>query len=360
MESKLVAKFSGHNYLRQRLVMATLAGRALRVDQIRAQADSPGLVDYEISFLRLLEKVTNGSVIEIGYTGTSFLYRPGLLAGGKVFHDCPTSRAVGYFLEAMVALAPFCKKPLNLRLTGITSDNVDMSVDTIRTVSLVQLTSFGIPEDVELKIVKRGSAPQGGGEVHFSCPVVHTLTPVLLVDEGRIKRIRGIVHATRVSPEMPNRVVTAARAYINRYIPDIYLYTDLFKGADSGKSPGYGASLVAETTTGARLCAELCAQPGQTPEEVGALVAKQLLHEIQKGGYFDTNHQWLPLLLMTLCPEDVSKIRLGRLSEFTIQYLRDIREMFNTTFKIKPDPETKTVLLTCIGSGYSNVNKKRT
>ena len=51
--------------------------------------------DYEASFLRLLEKLTNGSRIDISYTGTTVAFRPGVLVGGKVEHDCGTSRAVG-------------------------------------------------------------------------------------------------------------------------------------------------------------------------------------------------------------------------------------------------------------------------
>ncbi|KAJ1967972.1 hypothetical protein H4R35_001591 [Dimargaris xerosporica] len=356
-----VVKFEGHGSLRQRLVMATLGNKILRVDKIRPASDTPGLKDYEASFLRLLEKLTNGSVLEISYTGTSIAYKPGTLMGGKVRHECPTSRSVGYFLEAVLALAPFCKQPLALTLTGVTANNIDLSVDTIRTVTLMHLRHFGVEADgIELKVVKRGSMPNGGGEVFFRCPVVNSLTPVMLTDEGRIKRIRGIVYSTRVSPDLPNRTMSSIRSVINRYIPDIYLYTDAFKGAEAGKSPGYGASLVAESTTGVLLSAELTAESGATPEDVGQGVAKRLLSEIRKGGNFDSAHQWLPLLFMVVNSEDVSKIRLGRLTDFTIQYLRDLRKVFGVMFKIKPDPENKTVLLTTVGIGYTNVNKKRT
>jgi RNA 3'-terminal phosphate cyclase-like protein len=85
-------------------------------------------LDYEISFLRLLDKITNGSVIEISHTGTSVVYRPGVIIGGTIEHDCPNSRAIGYFLEGIVALAPFAKSNLNCLFKGITNDNVDPSV----------------------------------------------------------------------------------------------------------------------------------------------------------------------------------------------------------------------------------------
>jgi RNA 3'-terminal phosphate cyclase-like protein len=95
--------------------------------------------------LRLIEKVTNGSAIEISYTGkhvvnlsvvlllrsaigTSVLVKPGIISGGSVTHECPLSRSIGYFLEPLVAIAPFSKKALDLTLKGITSDEKDLSV----------------------------------------------------------------------------------------------------------------------------------------------------------------------------------------------------------------------------------------
>ena len=60
--------------------------------------------------------------------GTAFLLKPGVLTGGRVEHDCSLMRSVGYYLEPILMLAPFCKKPLELTLRGVTSDSLDLSV----------------------------------------------------------------------------------------------------------------------------------------------------------------------------------------------------------------------------------------
>ena len=62
-------RFKGSQNFRQRLLFATLSGRPLRIDEIRADDSNPGLRDFEASFLRLLEKLTNGCVVEINETG---------------------------------------------------------------------------------------------------------------------------------------------------------------------------------------------------------------------------------------------------------------------------------------------------
>jgi hypothetical protein len=45
-----------------------------------------------------------------------------------------------------------------------------------------------------LQIVKRGAAPEGGGEVTFNCPCRQKLRPLKFIDPGKIKRIRGMAY----------------------------------------------------------------------------------------------------------------------------------------------------------------------
>lgn len=59
-------------------------------------------------------------------------------------------------------------------IAGITNDSKDPSVDTFRLTTLKMLKLFGVPEEgLELKIDSRGVAPNGGGEVILSVPIVH-------------------------------------------------------------------------------------------------------------------------------------------------------------------------------------------
>ncbi|KAL9715330.1 hypothetical protein Ac2012v2_001993 [Leucoagaricus gongylophorus] len=353
--------FNGHQHLRQRLVLSILSGKHVKVDKIRPEDKNPGLRDYEVSLLRLLERVTNGTVIEISVTGTALLLRPGIISGGAVVHDCPLSRSVGYFLEPIIMLAPFSKKPLNLTLTGVTTDENDLSVDLLRTVTLPHLQPFGISDGLELRIKKRGALPGGGGEVQFLCPVMKQVKTLNFVEPGKIKRIRGVSHAVRVNPQFSNRMIEASRSILNRYIPDIYLYSDVYKGEESGKSPGYALSLLAESTTGAIHCSEAISRAGGVPEDVGLEAARALLSEIHRGGCVDQRHQTLVLLMMVLGSEDVGKCRMSEPTAKTIQFLRDVRSFFGTSFKVVPadssDPDNVQLLYSCYGTGYVNANR---
>jgi len=133
-------------------------------------------------------------------------------------------------------------------------------------------------------------------------------------------------------------MVEAARSVLNRYIPDIYLYTDVYKGEDSGKyvfslsrcretaltrdrSPGYGLTLVSQSTTSALHSSECLSSPSaspaqRTPEDIALHAARLLLEEISRGGCVDGKHQWLVMLLMVLGKEDVGKCLMGDLTPY--------------------------------------------
>lgn len=358
-------KFKGSQFFRQRIVYATLAGKSIRIDSIREDSENPGLQDYEANFLRLLERITNGCNVEINETGTSLRYKPGIISGGRsLVHDCGASRGLGYFIEPIICLALFGKKPLTITLTGITNDALDPCVDTFRTVTLPLLKLVGIEEGLELRVNKRGAPPTGGGEVFLTVPVVKQLKPVHLTDTGLIKRIRGVAYSTRVSPQNSNRMVDASRGVFNALLPDVYIFTDHASGAQGGTSPGFGACLVAETTTGCLLSAECAAEctTGEpaVPEDVGVSAAHQLLAEIASGGVVDSSHQGLLLFLAAVGPEEVSKIRLGRLSPNAILTLRHLQTIFGVTFNLKAEPETGTVLCSTVGANLCNIARATT
>ncbi|GME98289.1 unnamed protein product [Ambrosiozyma monospora] len=141
-KSKMIT-FHGHENFRHRLILATLSGKAIRIDKIRSNDMNPGIREYEKDFLRLLDNVTNGSVIEISMTGTTVIYRPGLIIGGNFTHTCQSSKPCGYFIEPMLYLAPFSKKKFSILFKGLTASKTDAGLEYIKWGLLPVLEKFG-------------------------------------------------------------------------------------------------------------------------------------------------------------------------------------------------------------------------
>ena len=385
MPGKTLKFDDGAVQFRQRLVVSILSNRPVLIRNIRSDdLDQPGLRDYEASFLRLLDRMTNGSNVEINATGTQLRFKPGVLLGGDLEHACPipekddvesthNARGVGWFLEGILPLAMFGKEHLYLTLTGITDGTCDMdpSPDYLQKSILPILAHFGvgIHEDEAappyIKVTKRGASPGGGGCVEFYCPIVKELLPLDLLDPGKFKRVRGNAITCKVPPSSAARVAHSAKGLLHRLLPDVWIHTDAHSSKTCGPSPGLGFIVSAESTTGVVMTAECCMDPHQPrgqelPEDIGIRGAAMLLEEIRRGGCADTSAQSIILMLMCLGPEDVARIRLGTLSQYSIASLRLFKEALDVEFKIVADHESKTVLLSCLGNGYRNMAKAST
>ncbi|KAK7678814.1 rRNA-processing endoribonuclease [Cerrena zonata] len=360
--------FEGHRNLRLRLVLATLAGIPIKISKIRSNDMNPGLKDYEISFLRLLEAVTNDSRIEISYTGTSVIFRPGIIIGGQLTHNCPVSKPVGYFIEPMLYLAPFSKKKFSIVFKGLTASDKtrDAGVESIKWGLLPIMEKFGVRE-VSLHILKRGSPPLGGGEVHLLC---NSLIPQPItmhaLENPKISAIRGVAYCTRVSPSMVNRIIDSARNVLRPTGVEVNITADVWRGENSGKSPGFGVTLVAELKKGWRILAEGVGSPGSLPEDLGERVAYELLEELSKSVAIGRNQLQLCLAFMTIGKEDIGRLKVHKdqIDDNFIHILRDIKQVFGTEAFLKdganePIPcEEDFMTVSLKGIGFTSASKK--
>ncbi|KMT07175.1 hypothetical protein BVRB_6g155000 [Beta vulgaris subsp. vulgaris] len=364
----------GSENLKGRLLLSTLSSTPIVIDDIRSTDINPGLRRYEVSLLRLIQKVCDNCSIIINETGTKLTYKPGIVMGGKYLeHDCGLSRSIAYFLEVLIVLGLFAKNPLQITLKGITNNSKDPSVDTFQLTTFNILKRFGVSsQGLALKIESRGVPPMGGGQVVLSIPILHTsLTAVNWIDEGMVMRIRGVSFSTRVSSKS-EALICSARGIFNNFLPDVRIFIDHKAGAQAGNSPGFGVSLVAETTSGCCISVDTAVhrpheeETGETEvevclrsaEDVGVDIASALLGEIEQGGVVDSTHQGLLFILCALCPQDVSKIRVGKLSPYGIEILRLVNDFLGVKFDIKRDPSTGTTMLKCVGCGLKNLSRK--
>jgi len=95
-----------------------------------------------------------------------------------------------------------------------------------------------------------------------------------------------------------------------------FVHFMLTRTAPHNRSPGYGLTLVAQSSTSTAHSAE-CLNTGgavSTPEDIALQAARSLLEEIQRGGCVDSKHQWLVMLLMVLGKEDVGRCLMGDLT----------------------------------------------
>ncbi|KAI1333437.1 RNA-3'-phosphate cyclase family protein [Xylariaceae sp. FL0255] len=395
-------KLTGHENFTQRLVLSTLTGRPLHISKIRPNSPtSPGLAPHEVSFLRLLEAVTNGSSMQISYTGTTITYQPGLITGAVpgygtsdgdlLQHNIPATctRGITYFLLPLCILAPFSKAHMNVRFSGpgvITSatETGDLSIDSFRTAILPIYQLFGIPAlRIEVRVLQRSCTGQRGNggagivELRFGSQVRLPKTLHLHRNPGRIKRIRGVAYATGVSASNNARMIHSAREILNTFCSDIHVAAQYDQaplvadpadkaGGKKRMGIGFGLSLVAESNVpGVIFSADMVvpSKGGVVPEEIGKLCAYQLLESINAGGCVSRAAAGTILTLMAMGSEDVGRLRLGRDiigSEEVIELARDLKKFGASTWGIRDidEEETDDIIVSIKGTGMGNVSRK--
>ena len=98
-------------------------------------------------------------------------------------------------------------------------------------------------------------------------------------------------------------------------------------------------SLTAETTTGVILTKDFNfgnSKQFTLPEELGARAAYGMLDEVFGGGCIDSTNQSFALLLMAVSTGDnISALKLGRITQQSIALLRNLKSFFNVNFKIE-------------------------
>ena len=98
-------------------------------------------------------------------------------------------------------------------------------------------------------------------------------------------------------------------------------------------------SLTAETTTGVILTKDFNfgnSKQFTLPVELGARAAYGMLDEVFGGGCIDSTNQSFALLLMAVSTGDnISALKLGRITQQSIALLRNLKSFFNVNFKIE-------------------------
>ena len=143
-------------------------------------------------------------------------------------HECDLERNVTYYLELICVLGVFGKTEMAVTLHGNTDDLKDQSVDSFSRAFNFMMDQCNAPT-ANIKVVKRGFAPLGGGVVTMRQMYARKVDALTLTEEGKVKRVRGWVTSAKVSPQLTTRVVDKVREVFNDYIPDVWIHTDHFK-----------------------------------------------------------------------------------------------------------------------------------
>lgn len=224
----------GGQIVRTALALSALTQLPFRITNIRAGRDVPGLKAQHVTCVRALETLC-GAVAEGAELGSRELtFYPKPIKGGAFELDIGTAGSITLLLQSVLLPALFANKPSRITVIGGTDVDWAMPVDYFTEILVPHLKQWC--EKLEVKVLKRGYYPAGGGKVEiFIKPRIKRsdfetfdafieelhgiIKPFALLEQGYILAIRGVSHCSKEleREQVATRQAHAAQAVLSRF-----------------------------------------------------------------------------------------------------------------------------------------------
>lgn len=272
-------QLQGPQNFRLRLAFSLLTSTPIQISDIRTKEVNVGLNQSEISFLKLVDQITNGTKVKISETGTSVAFHPGTITnnyGEEFLFQSDPSRCVSYYLEGLLPIALYGKETLRCKLAGATNGSMDLSADCFKTLASSIVGRLVVGDSLELEISQRSFAQQTTGLVKFKCPIVKFLEPFEWVNPGVVKKIGGNVFTSNC----PNakKLINETRVILNDFLNEVWIGEN--KHNAKGLTPGFAISLWGVTTEGFCYGSDLACHGQADDGDLADRCCRKLLEEI--------------------------------------------------------------------------------
>lgn len=275
----------GGQLLRTVLSLAAITRTPVRVVNVRARRDKPGLAPQHLAAVRAVGAICGASVQGAALRSTELSFSPGTTRGGEYRFDIGTAGSVTLVLQALLPAMAASAERFHTIVTGGTDVRAAPPVDYLREVLLALLARMGL--QVRLEVRRRGYYPRGGGEVELECRAARPRA-LSLATPAEFRRVRGIAHVANLPEHIATRMRSAA---LDAFGPVPGVDTEI-STAVLGRAAaiGPGGAIVAWAHTGQSvLGAGRVAERGVRAEALGGAVGAELRQDGAAGVTLDVH-----------------------------------------------------------------------
>lgn len=271
----------GGQLTRMACALAALTQTPLRLINVRARRDPPGLAPQHLAAVKAVATLCGAATEGLTLRAQEFIFRPGPIRAGDYRFDVGTAGSITLVLQALLPVALRAPAATNLRITGGSDVRAAPPLDYFRFVLLPLLARLGVRATLEVR--HRGYYPRGGGDVLLQVEP-GPLQGLALDAPGTVEEIGGAVHVANLPAHILERMAGTARRLLARFGPES-IAVDLL-GPDRAVGPG-GACVLWARCAHTVLGGSEVAQRGIPAEEIAARAAGQLAAELDAGVSLD-------------------------------------------------------------------------
>ena len=270
----------GGQIARTALALSALIGKSFEVDNIRKGRCSSGLKAQHLYCIKALKELCNAKTNDVEAGSEYLRFIPDKFKAKNLEIDIGTAGSVTLLLQSLLLPCMFGDKKIRLTITGGTDGKWAMPFDYFSNVFVPQITSYA---DIDVRLLKRGYYPKGGGKIELSIRPKYALNnlpnnPINLVEQGELLQIKGISHASKnlEKASVAERQAKTAELILKKYKCPVDIRTEYCDTLSAGS--GIVAWALFENNI--VLGSDGLGEAGKKAELVGEEAAKNLVKEI--------------------------------------------------------------------------------
>jgi RNA 3'-terminal phosphate cyclase (ATP) len=176
----------GGQILRSALSLAICTGQAFRIEHIRARREKPGLLRQHVTAAKAAAEISDAEVEGCEVGSSTLTFKPRTVRPGAYSFSIGTAGSCTLVLQTVLPPLLTASAPSIVRISGGTHNKAAPPVEFLTRAFLPLIARMG--PVVNLKLVRHGFYPRGGGLIEVQIAPVPRLQPIELRERGERRR----------------------------------------------------------------------------------------------------------------------------------------------------------------------------
>jgi len=321
----------GGQILRTAVALSALKKEPIKIINIRANRPDPGIKSQHYIAIKSVKELCSAETTGLDVGSSTLTFIPGEIKGGTYKFDIGTAGSMILVFQTCILATLKSNEPVNIKLIGGTDVKWAPTWDYFKYIFIPLLKQLGISIDVNL--IKRGYYPKGGGEAEITIYPNPEFKQLKFGGQHNFTDVEGVIHISN----LPEHISTRIRHSTIKELLKCNLNANIKIEQTKSFSPGTGCALWVKSNN-AILGVTILGEKKMPAEEVGKIIARDLLNEIQSDANLDIHafDQLLPYLVISNKNEDTAYI-IRELSSHASTTMWVLKQFFNVDFDIKHD-----------------------
>jgi RNA 3'-terminal phosphate cyclase (ATP) len=206
----------GGQLLRYSVALAALTGEPLRIYNIRAKRDNPGLRPQHLAAVKFIADLVRAEVEGLRVGSTEIIFKPTLkqLPSGTYSVDIGTAGSVTLFLQATLPVLIAASGSLSMQVKGGTSVRWSPPYHYFENILLRLFSKIGVK--ASSRLIRHGFYPEGGGIVAVKTEPSYPLKSIKLTGGPRATPVEGISYSANLPCDIAKRQAVSATQLLSQ------------------------------------------------------------------------------------------------------------------------------------------------